>query len=165
MQSLVPVDHSAIRVNQSFVVGLPVLAFVLDQPWLLGLTALVLLAGSFVFKKPGFAMLIYSPLLKPSGLVKPDVIQDNREPHLFAQGMGGVFLSLAAGFIYAGPSAAGWALGWLVVALAALNLFAGFCAGCAIYYWLNRLRFPGFIKAPPQGTFPGMRPRNAPHEQ
>jgi hypothetical protein len=53
----------------------------------------------------------------------------------------------------------GWALAWLVIALAALNLFLGFCAGCAIYYWLHRLNVPGFVKAPPDGTLPGMRPK------
>ena len=44
-------------------------------------------------------------------------------------------------------------------AYGALNLFAGFCAGCAVYYWLNRLQVPGFARTPPPGTFPGMRPR------
>jgi hypothetical protein len=38
----------------------------------------------------------------------------------------------------------GWALSWIVVALAALNLFAGICVGCLMYYWLNRLGVPGF---------------------
>jgi hypothetical protein len=38
-------------------------------------------------------------------------------------------------------------------------LFVGFCAGCALYYWLGRLSVPGFIKSPPQETFPGMRPK------
>ena len=163
MQTLVPVDHSAIRVNQSFVVLLPVLAFVLNLPWLVGLTALVMLVGTFVVKKPGFGF-IYTNLLKPARLVKPDVIQDNREPHLFSQGMGGVFLAATTILLYAGLATAGWAISWLVVALASLNLFAGFCAGCAIYYWLNRLHVPGFMKSAPQGTFPGMRPRSAAHE-
>ncbi|MGA2477407.1 MAG: DUF4395 family protein [Spirochaetia bacterium] len=52
-----------------------------------------------------------------------------------------------------------WLLTWLVIVLAAANLFLGFCAGCAVYYWLNRLQVPGFGKTPPSGTFPGMRPK------
>ena len=52
-----------------------------------------------------------------------------------------------------------WVLTWIVTALAALNAFGGFCVGCAMYYWLNRLNIPGFYKAPPAGTFPGMRPK------
>ena len=61
--------------------------------------------------------------------------------------------------LLAGVPELGWALAWLVVALAALNLFGGFCVGCAVYYWLNLLHLPGFVKAPPAGTFPGLRPR------
>jgi hypothetical protein len=163
MQTLVPVDHSALRVNQSLVILLPVLAYIFNLPWLVGLTAVIMFIGTFLSKKPGFGV-VYTALLKPSRLVKPDVIQDNREPHLFSQGMGGVFLAVAAILLYAGLPSAAWIINWLVVALASLNLFAGFCAGCAIYYWLNRLHIPGFIKAPPQGAFPGMRPRNATHE-
>jgi hypothetical protein len=53
----------------------------------------------------------------------------------------------------------GWSLVWLVIALAALNLFAGFCVGCAVYYWLARLNVPGFAQHPPAGTLPGMRPK------
>ncbi|HMN62064.1 MAG TPA: DUF4395 domain-containing protein [Anaerolinea sp.] len=163
MQSLVPVDHSALRTNQSLVILLPVLAFLFNLPWLVGLAAVVMLVGSFALKTPGFGF-VYTTLLKPAGLVKPDVVQDNREPHLFAQGMGGVFLAVSCFLLYAGLAVAGWALAWLVVALAALNLFGGFCAGCAIYYWLNRLHFPGFVKSPPAGSFPGMRPGKVSHE-
>ncbi len=68
--------------------------------------------------------------------------------------------ALSAALLFLGAAGTGWALTWLVMVLAALNLFAGFCAGCAVYYWLNRLRVPGFLKAPPAGTFPGMRPRS-----
>jgi membrane protein DedA with SNARE-associated domain len=32
----------------------------------------------------------------------------------------------------------GWALAGIVVALAAINLFLGFCLGCFIYYQLGR---------------------------
>jgi hypothetical protein len=39
-------------------------------------------------------------------------------------------------------------LAWLVVTLAALNLFLGFCAGCFVYYQLNRLQVPGFDHRP-----------------
>ena len=58
-----------------------------------------------------------------------------------------------------GLSISGWVLVWIVIALAALNLFGGFCVGCALYYWLTRLGVPGFTKQPPAGTFPGTRPK------
>ena len=56
-------------------------------------------------------------------------------------------------------SAIGWVILTACVFAVALNLFLGFCAGCAVYYWLARLNLPGFAKAPPPGTFPGMRPK------
>jgi MFS family permease len=151
------VDHSALRTNQAFIIALLVIAFLINAPWLVALVALVMLLGT-AYKRPGFG-LIYIRLLKPANLVRPDVLNDNPEPHRFAQGFGGVVLLVAlAGFLLGSP-VLGWALSWLVVALAALNLFAGFCVGCAVYYWLNRLNIPGFVKTPPADTFPGMRPK------
>ena len=35
-----------------------------------------------------------------------------------------------------------------LIVLAGLNLFAGWCAGCTMYYWLNRLGVPGFDHQP-----------------
>ena len=155
--ALQKVDHAALRVNQSFIIGLSILAFVLNTPWVALFVALVMAYGT-VRRQPGFK-LVYTALLKPRGWVKPDVLNDNSEPHLFAQGFGAVVLGLAVAALFAGLPALGWTLVWLVIALAALNLFVGFCAGCAIYYWLNRLHLPGFAKAPPEGTWPGMKPK------
>jgi hypothetical protein len=93
-------------------------------------------------------------------VIKSDVLVDNPEPHRFAQGFGAVVLSLAVISLVFGASILGWALVWLVIALAALNLFIGFCAGCAVYYWLGRLDIPGFTQAPPGETFPGMKPKS-----
>jgi hypothetical protein len=91
---------------------------------------------------------IYSRWLKPSGLVTADVIPDNPEPHRFAQGFGGVVLAMAVLSLLLGQTVFGWALVWLVVVLAGLNLFLGFCAGCFLYYQLNRLKVPGFERSP-----------------
>jgi hypothetical protein len=76
------------------------------------------------------------------------VIIDNPEPHRFAQGFGGVVLLAAIGTLYLGATAFGWGLVGLVVVLAALNLFLGFCAGCFVYYQLHKLGVPGFAHAP-----------------
>lgn len=139
------VDHSALRVNQASIIGLLVLAFVLDNVWLAAFVGLVMLAGTAV---PALALFqqLYRRLLKPAGLVRPQMIADNPEPHRFAQGFGGVVVALAVAALLLGQPAIGWALAWLVVLLAALNLFFGFCAGCFVYYQLNRLGVPGFSK-------------------
>ena len=71
------------------------------------------------------------------------------------------FLFMTAGSIalFLGSALLGWTLVWIVVALAALNAFGGFCVGCAMYYWLVQLKVPGFVKQPPANTFPGMKPK------
>jgi hypothetical protein len=91
---------------------------------------------------------IYRHILQPARLVAPHVIVDNPEPHRFAQGLGGAFVALAVAALLLGQSLAGWILVWLVIVLAALNLFLGFCAGCFLYYQLNRLGLPGFDHGP-----------------
>jgi hypothetical protein len=155
--NLQKVDHAALRTNQAFIISLNILAFVLDYFWLALFIGLVMSLGTLV-KRPGFGI-VYARLLKPLGMVKPDVIQDNPEPHRFAQGFGAVVMLAAVVVHFSGLVVLGWGLVWLVVALAALNLFGGFCVGCAVYYWLNHLGFPGFSKSSPEDTVPGMRPK------
>ncbi len=141
------VDHSALRVNQAFIIGLLVLAFVLNSPIIAAFVAAVMLVGT---AQPRLALfqLIYRGILKPRGIVKPHVIEDNPEPHRFAQGFGGAVLAAGVVALFVGYAAPGWALVWLVIGLAALNLFLGFCAGCFVYYQLNRLGVPGFCYGP-----------------
>ncbi len=158
-EQLQKVDHSALRANQTMIIGLLIGAFVSNASWLVALVALVMAYGT-ARGQPGFKVL-YTRLFQPLGVFKPDVLNDNPEPHLFAQGLGSAVLFGAVIVFWGGAAAVGWGLAWLVIALAALNLFAGMCVGCAIYYWLNRLHIPGFTKAPPPGTFPGMRPKGA----
>lgn len=156
-EQLGKVDHSSLRVNQATIIILLLVGFVLNISWLTAFVALVMLIGTAI-GKPGF-FFIYTGVLKPLGIVKPHVIADNPEPHRFAQGFGGVVAALSGVLLFAGGATAGWLLTWIVIVLAAANLFLGFCAGCAVYYWLNRLQVPGFGKTPPAGTFPGMRPK------
>ena len=124
-----------------------ILAFVLGSPLLVGFVAAVMLVGT-AWPKLALFQAIYRRVLKPANLVKSHVITDNPEPHRFAQGFGGTVLALSVVALVVGQAVFGWALVWLVVALAALNLFAGFCAGCFVYYQLNRLGVPGFRFSP-----------------
>lgn len=141
------VDQSALQVNQAFIIGLLLLAFLLDAVWLVALVAVVMLVGTAVPTLSLFKR-IYQHILQPAGLVKPNVIEDNPEPHRFSQGLGGVFVALATLALLAGLPTIGWALVWLVVILAGLNLFLGFCAGCFMYYQLHKRGVPGFRVSP-----------------
>ena len=143
------VDHSALRTNQAFIIGLLLLGFILNTWILIGFVAAVMLIGT-IWPQAGLFKRIYRHILKPTGLVKPDVIPDNPEPHRFAQGFGGVVALAATVALLLSAGVVGWALTWLVIVLAALNLFLGFCAGCFVYYQLNRLGVPGFDRSPLQ---------------
>ena len=143
------VDHSALRTNQAFIIGLLLLGFILNAWLLVAFVATVMLIGT-LWTQAGLFKRIYRHILRPIGLVKPDVIPDNPEPHRFAQGFGGVVALAATAALLLGAAVIGWALTWLVIVLAALNLFLGFCAGCFVYYQLSRLGVPGFDRAPLQ---------------
>ena len=156
-QTLQKVDHSALKANQLFIIAFSILAFILGQPILVAFVALVMGIGA-VLKTPGFGI-IYKSILKPRGWMKPDVLDDNPEPHRFSQIVGFVFVTAGSAALFSGLPVLGWTLTWIVIALASLNAFGGFCVGCAVYYWLARLNVPGFGKQPPAGTFPGMKPK------
>jgi hypothetical protein len=156
-QTLQKVDHSALKANQLTIITLNILAFIFNLPILAAFVAIVMGIGS-ALKLPGF-ILLYRYFFKPLGILKPDVLDDNPEPHRFAQFLGFLFMTGGAISIFLGATAFGWGLVWLVVALAALNAFGGFCVGCAVYYWLARLNVPGFTKTPPAGIFPGLKPK------
>ena len=157
MNSLSKVDHNALRTNQAIIIVLLLAAFIFSAAWLVLLVMAVMLAGS-ALGKPGFWP-VYRSVLVRLGWVKPAVVADNPAPHRFAQTLGGVFLLASSLALLAGAGTLGWGLTWLVILLAALNLFGGFCAGCFVYYWLGRFKLPGFTQAPPPNTFPGMRPK------
>jgi hypothetical protein len=143
------VDRSALRTNQAFIITFLILAFLLNSWLLVAFVGLVMLLGTAIPQLSLFKQ-VYRRLLLPLGWVKADIIPDNPEPHRFAQGFGGVVLALAVAALLFGQAFVGWALVWVVVILAGLNLFLGFCAGCFLYYQLNRLNVPGFEHSPIQ---------------
>ena len=147
METTRKVDQSALKVNQAFIIALLVLGFVLNAVWLVVFVAAVMLVGTAV---PALSLFksVYTRVLRPAGVVKANVIADNPEPHRFAQGFGGVVLLGAIAALLAGSAVLGWALVGLVIVLAALNLFLGFCAGCFVYYQLSKLGVPGFDRRP-----------------
>ncbi len=134
------VDRNTLRTNQAGIVLFSVLAFVLGDDvgrWIVLGTGLVLAGGTL---HPSLALFkqFHQRLLKPAGILGPDVHPEDPMPHQFAQAMGAVFLLLAAVALFSGATTVGWVLVWMVAALAFLNLVVQFCAGCFIYYQLDR---------------------------
>ena len=141
------VDQTALKVNQVSIIGLLLLAFLFDLPWLMALVAAVMVVGTMSPRLSLFKQL-YGRVLKPAGLLRPRPQPDNPEPHRFAQGFGGTVVTAGTLALFAGVPPLGWALAWLVIGLAALNLLLGFCAGCFVYYQLSRRGVPGFDRQP-----------------
>lgn len=132
------VDHTALRFNQAAIIALLILSFLADWPWLVTAVGLIMLVGT-IWPGAGLFKLIYVHVMRPAGLLKPDPQPDEPEPHLFAQGVGGLFLMAATIGFGLNAAVLGWMLAAVVVVLAAINLFWGFCLGCFFYYQLARL--------------------------
>lgn len=131
------VDMTALKFNQVSIIILLVLAFLLDSVWLVAFVAAVMVVGT-LWPDAGLFKQFYARALKPAGWLKPNVIEDDPQPHLFAQGLGGIFLVLSAAALWLGLPVVGWMLAGIVVVLASVNLFLGFCLGCFIFYQLGR---------------------------
>ena len=116
------VDVTAIKFSQGSIVALTVLAFLLDQPWLVLFVGLVLAAGT-IWSNGNLFKLFYTKVLAPAGLLKPRVIEDDPAPHRFAQGMAATFLLLASlALLVLSLPVLGWGLAGLVALLAAVNV-------------------------------------------
>ncbi|HEY1348336.1 MAG TPA: DUF4395 domain-containing protein [Ktedonobacteraceae bacterium] len=115
------------------------LAFVLNQPVLVLITALIL-ALSALIPGAGPYRLLYRYLLLPLHVLRPRIVADDPAPHRFAQGVGAIFLLAATLVLFLSHAlVVGWALTLFVFVLSGVNLFVGFCAGCFVYYHLGRL--------------------------
>jgi hypothetical protein len=135
------VDRNTLRTNQAFIVALTVIAFIVGEPlgrWVLLFTGLVMALGTL---HPAFALFkqVHRRILKPAGILGSDVRAEDPMPHQFAQAFGSVFLLAAFVALAAGATTAGWVLSWIVTALAFVNLTIQFCAGCFLYYQLDRV--------------------------
>lgn len=136
-------DHSALKFNQISIITLTLLGFILNQPFFPSFVATVLLVGSFNSKFALFK-LIYKHAVKPLNVMKPNLLEDIPAPHEFAQLLGGIMLGIGSLLLYTGSILLGWLFAWIVIVLAAANVFFGFCAGCFVYYQLRKLGVPGF---------------------
>jgi hypothetical protein len=132
-------DRTALKVNQGFIIAILALGFLVNQPLFVGLVAAVMALGT-VDNRLALFQRVYRDGLRPAGLLRPDIHEEDPAPHRFAQGMGaGVLILALLAFAFNLPVVA-WGLVVLVIALAAINLFFGFCAGCFVYFQLARLK-------------------------
>ena len=137
-----PFDRTATRVNQALIIAFLVLGFILNQPLLVVFVAVVMALGT-AFPQAALFQRLYRDILRPAKLLQPDVHNEDATPHRFAQGMGAGVLILAIITFIVGAATIGWALTFVVIILAAINLVFGFCAGCFVYFQLQRFGLIG----------------------
>ncbi|MCP3763043.1 DUF4395 domain-containing protein [Domibacillus sp. A3M-37] len=126
-----------VQTNQMFMVlsvlaGLIIHSAILFLPFLIGVYTLVTKKNPIILFSRRF-------LKKPAN----QYIQEDKEQQIFNQWIATICLALSLLSFYAGWTAAGYALGIMVIAAAAVALM-GFCIGCFIRYqymmWRHRRR-------------------------
>lgn len=143
------VDQNGLKTGQALTIILLLAGFVLNSPLLVAIVALAQLLGGLDLPIAPYR-LFYRQVALRGGLLKPNIISDNPEPHRFAMLVGALFNGVGAAAILAGAAALGWVLVWIVIVLANLNFWLNFCLGCWMYYQFHRLGVPGFTQGPVQ---------------
>src|SRR5436305_4543951 len=133
------VDTHLAKFSQAGTVVLSALAFLLNQPIIVVITAIILLLSALAPSISPFRLL-YRYVVLPMHLMRPRIVEDDPAPHRFAQGVGAAFLIASSLLLFlTSATVVGWTLDLIVFVLAGINLTVGFCAGCFVYYHLGRL--------------------------
>ena len=150
------IDRTALKFNQGSIVTLVITAFAFQLPWLYSFARPGVAGGNGRSFSGGAFKFLYANVFRPLRVLRPDVIEEDNAQHLFAQGLGGIVLSVAFIFLaVVNQPIVGWILTFLVAALALVNLTVNFCLGCVLYLRLRRLSFftRGFFKASPATNY------------
>ncbi len=141
------VDQHQIKFNMAMTASLLVIGFLLNSWIPVAIAVVCQFSGAAGLSFAPYRVL-YTRLVVPSGLVKPNKIPDHHAPHRFGALVGGLFDLIGLILLLAGVTVAGWIFIAIVFVLSNLNLWLGFCAGCFTYYMLNKLGVPGFVYSP-----------------
>ena len=131
------IDSRAPRTNQAVVGVLCLVAFLLQQEWLVALVGLQLIVGLTLGRRYCLPCRLWFDVLQPR--LGEGRIEDARLPR-FANIIGAVFLGASTALLYAGVTTIGWGLALIVAALALLAASTGLCVGCEMYVLLARVR-------------------------
>jgi hypothetical protein len=133
-------DKTSLKFNQGCIVLFTSAAFLLNIYWLAAIVGAVLLLDTLI-PGTGLFKLFYKYIVKPLKILKPNISLESKAPHQFAQGMGGAFLLLSFFLLnFLNSFFIGWALSFIVIALAFVNLTLDFCLGCFIYFQIQKIR-------------------------
>jgi hypothetical protein len=143
------VDQQQIKFNMAMTATLLAVGYLLSN-WIPVAIAIVCQFSGGLGLSISPYRLLYIGLVLPTGLLKPKKIPDNHAPHRFAAFIGGLFDLIGIILIIMGFEIVGWIFIGIVFVLSILNLFLGFCAGCFMYYIMNKFGVPGFGHSPVQ---------------
>lgn len=133
------IDTHLGKFSQACVVILTGLAFLLNSPIIVLITAIIMALAALAPAASPFK-LVYQRVVLPLRLLRPRVVEDDPAPHRFAQGVGATFLIVSSLVLFLTHlTILGWVLDLIVFVLAGINFTVGFCAGCFVYYHLGRL--------------------------
>ncbi|WP_426996206.1 DUF4395 domain-containing protein [Pseudarthrobacter sp. N5] len=130
-----PVNEYAARITAGLVVLLALATLLTGFAW--GLAAIAV----------GFWLrLLFGPRVSPLALLSVKVLAPRLgraklvpgPPKRFAQGIGAAMSTAAVVLLAAGLDPAAWSVLAVLIAAAALEAFAGFCLGCAVFGFLQR---------------------------
>lgn len=130
-----PVNEYSARITAGLVVLLAGATLLTGSGWALAAIAvgfwLRLLFGPRISPLAVLSVRVLTPMLGKKRLVPGP-------PKRFAQGIGAALSTAAAILFAAGLAPAAWVLVAVLAAAAALEAFAGFCLGCAVFGFLQR---------------------------
>src|SRR6516164_8119002 len=108
--SIPRVDTHLAKFSQACTVLLSALAFLLNQPVIVVITAIILLLSALTPSISPFRLL-YRYVVVPMHLMSPRIVEDDPAPHRFAQGVGAAFLIASSLLLLlTNATAIGWAL-------------------------------------------------------
>jgi Domain of unknown function (DUF4395) len=140
METIAKIDLTSLKFNQACIIIFTSLAYLLNIYWLVAFVGLVLSLDTLI-PGTGLFKLTYKNIVKPLKFLKPNVSEESKTPHQFAQGMGGIFLLVSYFLLqYSGFTLIGWGISFIVIAFAFINLSLNFCAGCFIYFQLQKIK-------------------------
>lgn len=131
------IDSRGPRTNQAIVGVGALIAFLLQQEWIIVLLALQLIVGLTLGRRFCLPCRLWFDVLQPR--LGEGTIEDARVPR-FANIIGAIFLTVSSILLYAGSSSIGWGLALIVAALALLAATTGVCVGCEMYMLIARAR-------------------------
>jgi ABC-type uncharacterized transport system permease subunit len=132
-------DRNQSKFSQACTVLLVILAFIFQWPAVVAIAAICLALSALDHQISPYSLL-YKGVVVPLGLLKPKIVEDDPNPHRFANAIGTVFLVASSLLLIFTPfKTLGWVLDLIIFVLSGVNLTVGFCLGCFMYYHLGRL--------------------------